>query len=88
MQSKTITTSEGVELTATKPTEEIFQEDYTVDRRFIFQAIRAMGFSPQSCTSELIDNSVDAESSGINVYWTRHDGLYKLVIKDNGNGVA
>ena len=51
MQSKTITTSEGVELTATKPTEEIFQEDYTVDRRFIFQAIRAMGFSPQSCTS-------------------------------------
>ena len=88
MQSKTITTSEGVELTATKPTEEIFQEDYTVDRRFISQAIRAMGFSPQSCTSELIDNSVDAEASGINVYWTRHDGLYKLVIKDNGNGVV
>ena len=28
MQSKTITTSEGVELTATKPTEEIFQEDF------------------------------------------------------------
>ena len=91
--SKTITTSDGVELTATKPTQDIlnddtYQEDYSIDQRFIFQAIKAMGFHPQACTSELIDNSVDAESSGIKVYWTRHDSLYKLVLQDNGIGVA
>jgi hypothetical protein len=62
---------------------------YQVGERFVFQAIRNIGFSTLNCVFELTDNSVDAEATRIYVSWVRDKKtkLYTLIVSDNGTGV-
>lgn len=57
-----------------------------VTERFILQALRSTGYDVYTAIPELIDNSIDAESKIIKIYY---DSAKKtFLIEDNGNGMS
>ncbi|WP_077212398.1 ATP-binding protein [Bacillus dakarensis] len=53
----------------------------------VIQALRSIGYTASTAIADLVDNSLDAESSIVNVYFEygESDGLIKIV--DNGTGM-
>ena len=59
-----------------------------VHARFSQQAIRSMGWDLQSSIAEVIDNSIDAGATEINITRTSQGGgLWTYIIEDNGCGM-
>lgn len=90
IMSKTIVSADAdVELTITSPKQQERITEYSHGKRFAFQAIRSLGFTPMACISEFIDNSIDAGANNIHLTWERNDkdSPYSLVIEDDGKAV-
>ena len=54
----------------------------------LVESLRAFGYSPQTAIADLIDNSVSANSSIIDVHfrWDGHDSW--IAVLDNGDGMS
>lgn len=54
----------------------------------LVESLRAFGYSPQTAIADLIDNSVSANSSIIDVHfrWDGHDSY--IAVLDNGDGMS
>jgi hypothetical protein len=53
----------------------------------LMQSLRGIGYSPETAVADLIDNSISAEATAVEVEITWNDGEPLLAILDNGKGL-
>jgi hypothetical protein len=58
------------------------------DASVLIESLRDIGYSLDTALADIIDNSITAESSRIDVIATDIDGQYRIAIIDNGNGMT
>ena len=54
---------------------------------FLMQSMRSLGYSLQSALADLIDNSVAAQATNIQIDFS-HNGMPRIAILDNGFGMS
>jgi len=56
--------------------------------RFFKEAIKGSGFTFENCIAEIVDNSISANATEIDIITDKQkNGLYTITIKDNGDGI-
>ncbi|WP_159101531.1 ATP-binding protein [Listeria riparia] len=55
----------------------------------MIQSLRAIGYDAITAITDLIDNSIDAKATKIDIYFLREDSAgVQIIIKDNGVGMC
>lgn len=54
----------------------------------VFEALRAVGYTPETAISDLIDNSIAAQAKNVQVAFLWNDGDPYVVVKGGGSGIS
>ena len=56
--------------------------------RPVMQALRSIGYRPKTAIADLIDNSIDAQATLVDIIFRYEEIDGMIIIKDNGKGMS